>query len=312
MPALTKEQKQARRHSIGSSDIAEVIGVAPWENASPVRLFAEKTGVLGDDDEEEDGEEVELGHLLEPVLIALYERESGRQTLPGGTVTHRSFPWATATLDAKIIGVSAALECKAVGIGMHRGWDLLADDGIPHYVRCQANWQMGCADLEEIHVSVLMTGTRRRIFYVPRDRELETMLFDAGAEFWRRVQAKEVPPLDGSKGTRAYLDAKYPPPPKPVEDVAPKELEEIGRGLVLAKRRAKEETTHANQLGAELMRHMGDRGLSVLKGESWRATWSIPKKAGAKRRFAVKPVGSGWDPKILEALSGEDDDGDVF
>lgn len=299
---LTPEQKAARKLGIGSSEIAEVLGIAPWQGASPLRLYAEKTGLLDDEDDDEETIEQAVGHALEQVLADLYCRKTGASFLPGGTVQHREHPWAFATLDAKIIGAPRGLEVKVVGIGMIKGWDPLVEDGVPHYVRVQTAWQMGCADLEEMDVTSLLGGTSFRIFNVKRDRDLEEMIFAAGAEFWRRVTAREPPPLDGSDACRAYLAKAYPPPPEDVEGEADEEIEGYGRGVILAKVHAKENEATAKTLSASIMKHMGERGLTVLRAESWRATWKQGKKS---RPFILKAIGPSWAPGVADAGAEE-------
>lgn len=290
MPRLTAEQLAARKKGIGSSDIAEVLGIAPWEGASPVRLYAEKRGMFDSDEDDEPSEEQEIGHLLEPVLIKLYEEKSKNTVLPGGSVPHYIHPWAFASLDGKIMGVSAALEIKIVGIGMARHWDLLSDDGIPHYARVQVAWQMGCAALDNVHVTALITGTRHRVFYVKRDLQLEEMIFAAGADFWSRVARGEPPPLDASDGCREYLEKTYPAPPEPKIGAADEEIDAIGIERILAAAREKNAETTKKMLDAKLMGFMGEHGLTVLKAKTWRATWSQARKEGQKRRFVVTPL----------------------
>lgn len=313
MPRLTAAQLADRKNGIGSSDIAEVVGVAPWEGSSSLRLFAEKRGMLPEEDGEP-SEEQEIGHMLEPVLIDLYTRKSGLQTLPGGTVHHRLHPWAFASLDGKIIGKSAALEIKIVGIGMARGWDLLADDGIPHYVRCQVAWQAECADLDEVHVTTLITGTRHRVYYVQRDRELGEMLIDAGATFWRRIAAGDPPPVDGTDGCRTYLEAKYPSPAtgQTIDIEAGSDIDLVGVERVLAARRERMAEDTKRMCDARMMTHMGETNATIMRAPTWRATWSIAKKAGAKRRFVVRPLDLGGAAAVAGDEIDAEDDGSPF
>jgi putative phage-type endonuclease len=287
MPRLTPEQIAGRRSGLGSSDIAEVVGLAPWEGASPIRLYAEKRGLLPVDDAEP-SEQQELGHLLEPLLVQLYERKSKYETLPGGTVQHRAHPWAFASLDAKILGKSAALEIKLVGVGMMRHWDFGSDDGIPHYVRAQCAWAMACAELDEVHVSVLLCGTQHRVFYVRRDRELEAELLAAGETFWGLVQAGTPPPLDGTDGTRTYLEARFPSPPAELEVEADASIRGVGvarAGYAVAQSRAESNKREAD---AAIMSWMGERNATVAWCPEWRATWRAGK-AGGRRAFRFTP-----------------------
>src|SRR4051812_17150079 len=138
MPRLSDDQRLARRLGLGASDIAEMLGISPYQGASPVRLFAEKAGIIDLAPEEEESIEKRVGHAVEPALVKLYQEESGYEVETLGehveTVIHPRLSWARCNLDGRIRDKRIALEIKNVGIGMHADWDLLADDGIPHYV----------------------------------------------------------------------------------------------------------------------------------------------------------------------------------
>lgn len=324
MPRLSTAQKAARKLGIGSSDVAELLGISPYEGASPVRLFAQKAGII-DDDEEEETIEQEVGHALEGALRALYEVKSGERVLATGeyveSVKHAEHRWRVANLDGRIDGKRAALEIKAVGIGMASDWDLDSDDGIPNYVHVQVAWQMHVADLDEVHVVALVGGPSGfRVFYVKRDLELEALIVAAASEFWANVEARKVPPLDGSKACRAFLEKIHPTPAADVELELDeeKDAELVGAGVrrvkaALAEKRAEEAKEIANN---ELRDGMGSRGATVVWCRSWRATWR-PDKNGRRNLLVTgrgelaelrerKPKANAAKPPVLV------DDGEVI
>lgn len=287
MPRLTREQILARRDGIGSSDVPELLGFSPYEGAGPIRLFAEKSGLLPLEEDEEEADALALGHLLEEPLVRFYEKKTGHVAELGfETVIHPEHAWRRASLDARVRGRSCALEVKCVGIGMHRGWDPLSDDGIPNYVRAQCAWQMHVADLEEVHVVAMIGGPSGfRVFYVQRDRELEELMVAEAAAFWTRVLERRAPALDGSEAARAYLERKFPSPPEPVEVEAPEDMIAIGTvraRFAIAEKRAGEEKSRADAL---IMARMGELGATVMHCPAWRASWGLAKKEGGKRRF---------------------------
>lgn len=300
MPRLSPQQKAERRLGIGSSDVAELLGISPYEGASPIRLFAEKIGMLPDDDDEETVEQ-RVGHALEGALVALYKSESGFDVATTGgfveSVEHPVERWKRANLDARIIGKSAALEVKVVGIGMAADWDLDVDDGIPPYVRVQVAWQMHVADLDEVHVVALVGGTGFRVFYVHRDRELEALIVAEAEAFWRRVVERTPPPVDATSSCKAFLDAKYPAKAEDVEvEITAAEEIEIGERRVRADRvekTAKEAKEIANN---ELRDLLGRKGATVAWCSTWRATYR-PDKNG-KRALLVTPRGELEEPKV--------------
>lgn len=279
---------------IGSSDVAELLGISPYEGSSPVRLFAEKTGLLPDDDDEETIEQT-VGHALEGALVKLYEAQSGRTAIVAGdfveSVQHREHAWRRANLDARIEGASAALEIKAVGIGMASDWDLDSDDGIPHYVRVQVAWQMHVADLDEVHVVALVAGPSGfRVFYVKRDRELEDLIVAEANAFWAAVQARTAPPVDASSSCKAYLERLYPSPPADVE-VEITDDDEIAIGVRRLKAEAvRKRAEEAKDIASnELRELLGAKGATIAWCPLWRATWK-PDKNG-QRSLLIKGRG---------------------
>lgn len=235
MPRLTEEQREARRHFIGASDIAAIAGVNPYKDAFDV--LNEKLGFAP---EGEDNEAADWGHRLEPVVRSWYVQhgtdEAETVLVPCGTVRHPTRGWMGCTLDSKIHGLRRGLEIKVVGARMIYDWDPGDDAGVPHYVRAQNAWQMACVDLDEIDDAALLGGTEAKVWRIARDPELERRLVAIGEEFWRRhVLERVAPTLTGSDSVRTYLDAKYPPPPKPVVAVPDADASASLVGLYLAK-----------------------------------------------------------------------------
>ena len=319
MPRLSSEQKVNRRKGIGASDVAELLGISPYEGASPVRLFAEKVGLIPHDDNEEETTEQRVGHALEGALVRLYERESNRKVISSGefveSVVHPDLEWARCNLDGRIEGARIALEIKVVGIGMAADWDLLADDGIPNYVRVQVAWQCFVADLDAVHVVALIGGTGFRVFYIDRDRELERMLVASCQSFWIGVLSKQAPPLDGSSGARLMLEELYPPPPADVELAAPEHVIPIGDRRVkaaAAEVRAREAKELANN---ELREEMGKLGATVMWSPTWRAIWRQGKDGS--RPLLVRAAGEAKQPRLRAPKANAlrppvIDDGEVF
>lgn len=302
MPKLSAQQKVDRRKGIGASDVAELLGLSPFEGKSPMRLYAEKNGLLPEAEEEEETIEQKVGHALEGAMVGLYERESGFRVLTSGeyveTVVHPTEAWARCNLDGRIVDKRASLEVKIVGIGMARDWDVDSDDGIPPYVRTQCVWQMFVADLDEVHVVALVNGTHFRVFYVVRDRELEAAIVADAREWWQRTMAGKLPPIDGTLPARRLLESMYPPPPTEVEvqieDDDPLATTLYKRVVAAdSENRAKE----AKEIYNNAIREgMGKLGATVVYSSSVRATWR--KSKDGKRPLLVAAIGASKIPRI--------------
>jgi putative phage-type endonuclease len=300
MPRLSDEQKAARKLGLGASDIAEMIGLSPYEGASPVRLYAEKAGLLPDEEEEETIEK-RVGHAVEGALVRLYEEESGQRVATMGeyveSVVHPDHPWVRCNLDGRILDARIGLEIKHVGIGMHDDWDLNADDGIPHYVRTQNVWQCFAADLDAIHNVALIAG-RFAVFYVPRDRELELALFRAASTFWENVQRRIMPPLDASIAARQLLEKLYPAPPAHVIVEADEQLSELMRKRIAASD-AEAQCRERKEIVSNLIRErMGQLQATDAIAPDAKALWR-PDKNG-QRALRVTPRGDAKKPRAAK------------
>lgn len=272
MPRLTDQQIKDRKNTIGSSDVPKILGVSEYQNSGPWDVYNEKAGLVLS---HKRAPELERGHDLEPVLLKWYEDETGAKLLPGGTQLLED--WASATIDGKVIGKSALVECKAVGAAMMRQWDAYLDDGIPHSVRVQVAWQMWVANYEEAHIAAMLGGPSGfKIFTIKRDIELEKMIVEGARKFWEMVKSGQTPDLDGSKACREWLASKYPEPVEPTLIPATAELDAVGRKRADAGAQEKASKKEKDRLTAVLIEAMRDS--AGIKGETWKMTRS--KKTG--------------------------------
>lgn len=314
MGRLSAQQIADRRLGIGSSDVATVLGLSPYQGNTPLALWLEKTGQAVE--VERDEMALDLGHLLEPVLVGVFERQSGLTVLTKGdgveSVSHPDHAWRRANLDGRIADKRAAVEVKVVGVGMMRDWDVNTDDGIPHYVRVQVAWQMHVADLDTVFVVALIGGTTFRVFEVSRDLEIERQIVAVCSAFWHRVTTRAEPELDGSAIARAWLNRLYPPREPEVvvtldaEDEGDRDVIRLARARVVETALEKQAKAAKDLMTNALIRTMGERECDVLylPGEL-RASYRTQGKKG--RVFQMKslaPVGA--------MATGNVDDGEVL
>lgn len=268
MPRLTEEQLTARRSFIGASDISAIVGLNPYADA--VDVLNEKLGYEVSSPGEATSAS-ELGHKLEKLIIMpAYIEDQKAEIIPCGSIKHREHDWAAATLDAKVIGSRRGVECKAVGMRMVYDWDESSDDGVPHYVRCQAEWQMFCIDLDEVDVAALLGGTKFKIYRIKSDPELRAHLVSSGEEFWRRhVLEKRAPELSGSSSVRTYLNAKYPPLPDPVIVPADADVTALVESRELKSAQTKEVETLKEGTTQAIIAWLGDKQADRVEGDGW-------------------------------------------
>lgn len=293
MPKLTAAQLAERRTGLGSSDIAALLGLSPYEGATAWGVFNEKRGLVLDSGEETPQQR--RGHDIEPLLAKWYKDELGAEDpvrlIPGTvTIRHPTESWAFCTVDYRLDGRRRNLELKNVGIGRVRDWDKLSDDGVPDYVRIQCAWQMWIKDDDDSHVGAFLGGTDFRVWLVERDRDLEAMLVEKGRAFWRRIQSDDPPIIDDSEECRAYLKAKYPRPSDVTMRGATEDEEKMARARhAMARQRAASEIERA-RLDNELIARMKE-GTGILGADGWKATYKAGKDKVARYRFTPA---KGW------------------
>ena len=287
MPRLTAEELAGRRLGMGSTDVVEACGFAPWQGAGPMRLYCEKRGITSADDAQEVDEDraahLEWGHTMEPVILAWYERTYGVSCVPGGHVTSRDEPWLWASLDATVFGQGRILEIKNVSSpALYRHWDVSSQDGIPSYVRAQVTVAMFCHGAREADVVACIGGRPPHVWRVSYDAELARLLVEGALRFWAMTVAGTPPPLDATDASRAYLLSRYPVDVRPtlastpeVDDLAERRAEQAGD----EKRAAAEK----RRLDALLMAAVGDA--QGVEGTWGKFTWKCGKDGTRRTRF---------------------------
>lgn len=280
---LTDEEKARRRATLGSSEVAAVVGVNPYASIHQVWL----SKVHGVDFE--GNEATVLGNLLEPSIFAIYSDRYGR-TLRKGEYTVGPEPWISATPDAYIDEPTreGLVEAKLVGLRSLWMWgpgntDEEESDAVPLHYLCQAHWQMHVTREPFVDLSALL-GTEFRTYRIRRNEEVEGQLVEKCRDFWfRHVVTKQEPPVDGSEGAREMLKHLYPKDgAEPVE--ADAQLEELARSLAEARaafdEAEKKKRLHENEIKAVLKDARG------AHGDGWRIRYATTK--AGKRPFCFE------------------------
>ncbi len=283
----TPEWLAARKVTIGSADIPVIAGESPHKSA--YTLAAERLGLIPEIIDAETQELFDIGHLMQPVLLALYEHKTGRHPKAAPTWrSHPQYPWATASLDGTA-PVKRVVEAKWTHSKRWR-----SGDRVPGDVQLQVQWQLFVVGWDVADVIVL-DHTTPRVEEVERDDAVIDDLLYFAREFMGYLERGELPPIDGSESTARTLRAKHPRddgtwlPARPDLAVLTNELAEAR-----ATKRIAEDTerTVANALKAVIGDASGITGLVSLKKnrDSERTNW--PAVAAAYRAIAqeVKPA----------------------
>lgn len=260
----------ARRGLVTASKIPVICGESPY--ASVLSLWAEDTGLVeAEEPDAERAELFELGHLMEPVLLELYERRTGRKPRRSPELlTHPEIPWAGASLDA-VAPVRRIVEAKWSNASR---W---GSEGIPFDVELQVQWAMFVTGWEVADV-VALVGRSARVVEVRRDDGLIADVLPLAEDYHRHVADGTQPPTDGSEATRRALARMHPRDDGEVLPATPDLV-----GLVAELRAAKAakadaealEATVSNALRAVLGDCSGIAGLVTYRknADSSRVNW---------------------------------------
>lgn len=182
-----------RRHGIGGSDIAAIIGVSQFKTALDV--FLSKTT----EQPELKGEHLYWGHALEAPIAARFSEETGKLIFRQPEIKkHPKHDFALANADGLIIDKITQqpigiLEIKTANAFKTKEWSN-EDDGVPIEYIAQVQWYMEIFDVDFAYIAVLIGGRDYRHYRIERDRELAADLLARAKEFWENHVMKNVPP----------------------------------------------------------------------------------------------------------------------
>lgn len=272
---LTSEQLAIRSKGIGASEIAAVVGIDPFRTAFDV--WALKTNAV-----EKPPEEVwqRRGHLLEPVIAAMYQERHPERVLlmpSPATMVSPAYSWMLATPDRVVTAPDSEslLEAKSKRSYVAHDWGEDGDpEGVPIYVVAQCQWQLAVTGLARVDVGLLLDGEEYREYVVHRDDETIGALTEAGEQFWNNHVLQNVAPkLEGTLAAD-YLQQRF----RRFTDVvaeASGEANEMMRELASVRARLEEMETLEKRLKLALQAEVADR--KGIEGPHGRYTWSARK-----------------------------------
>ncbi len=206
-----------RRHGLGGSDVAALLGLSPF--AGPFDVWLSKTQSV-------DGgsnRAMRSGVLLEQAIAAFAAGELEAELLPSEGLVHPDRAWHRGTpdgyLEGGLVGARAGLECKKVRT--LDGWGEPGSGDVPIAYRVQCAWYMGLADLDRWFVAVFATLSEQwEIYTLERDLEIEQALVERARQWWQRhVVEGEMPPLDSTSSCALALHMQHAEPDEELLDV---------------------------------------------------------------------------------------------
>lgn len=269
--ALTTQQQERRRGSLGASEAPAVLGLDRYRTAGDIYL--EKRGLV----EPFAGNRfTDWGNRLE-LVIAEWAAERLNDSLvrlpvEELPVVHPTEDWASCTPDFLLARRSdALLQIKNTSVYMAAEWGEDDTDKAPPRVLAQVSWEMWVTGKREAYVAPLIGGNDPRLIRVAYDEELVEMMVGRCKRFWfDNVVAGESPDVDGNPAWSEYFERRFPSESRDVLTSSP-ELDEIAEKLLDVRRQIEvleaEKTLHENRLKAAIGDHAG------LVGPWGRVSW---------------------------------------
>ncbi|SJZ38291.1 YqaJ viral recombinase family protein [Garciella nitratireducens] len=273
-----------RRLGCGGSDAAAIAGVNPWK--SPISVYFEK---IGEAPEIEENERMYWGNVLEDVVAKEFAKRTGFKVQRRNAMyQHKEHEFMLANVDRVYIKdghVAGILECKTTNEYSKDQWE---DDKIPNHYYLQVQHYLAVTGFQEAYIAALIGGNKFVYKKINRDEELIEYLIKIEADFWKMVQDKTPPAMDGSSDADNILSYLYPEsePEKEIhldtlEDKL-KDLERIKADIKELDKQKKEiEQTIKNEMEDAEIAHIGER----------KVTWKtvISNRIDSKKLKKEKP-----------------------
>ena len=193
-PSNREEWLQYRQTGIGSSEVATIVGLNPWE--TPYQLWRRKLGI---DPPKQESFAMKAGHYLEDAVAQFWHDETGQDIIKRSAID-----WIIRSTDKPYMLVSpdrtywladmphsksnkGRLECKTTQ-------KTIDPDDIPKHWFCQVQYQLGVAELEKGSLAWLCSGREfgyKNLSLVP---DFYSWLVEEVERFWMdNIQGKEEP-----------------------------------------------------------------------------------------------------------------------
>lgn len=182
-PATHEEWLEVRKSGIGSSEVATIVGLNPWE--TPYQLWRRKRGL---DAPKPENFAMKAGHYLEDAVSRFWADETGRQVIKRSAgdwiIRDNDRPYLQVSPDRTYwLGESRAnadkgiLECKTTQMSID------ADD-LPKHWFCQVQYQLGVAGYTQGSLAWLCSGRQFGYADIALVPDFYEWLIDSVGRFW--------------------------------------------------------------------------------------------------------------------------------
>lgn len=158
-----------------------------------------------------DQKRLDLGVAMEPVIRRMFVAETGIEVQddpPHTLWINDDYPFMTASLDTKTMKGNelVSVEIKNVGRFMTHEWE---DGGLPLMYQCQSCHQSIVMGASGGYVVGLLAGDELAVRWVEVDEQFAAMHVERCRDFWRHVETKTPPEIDGSLATTDAIKNRW-------------------------------------------------------------------------------------------------------
>ena len=196
---------ELRKQGIGGADAAVACGLSKWK--SQLELWLEKTNQAKG---KPAGEAAYWGHIMEPIIREEFFKRNGLRVKEVPYLFRsKEHPFMQANIDGCVEendGNISLLEIKTANQYASNDWE----DGLPAAYYIQIQHYLEVCGLHKAYIAVLIGGNKYKQMSVERDEETIGNVIKLEEAFWRYVQKRTQPPIDGSDASREILASLYP------------------------------------------------------------------------------------------------------
>ncbi|EHK2440911.1 YqaJ viral recombinase family protein [Clostridium perfringens] len=197
------EWLRERQKGIGGSDVGAIMGVNQYKTA--FNIYLEKTEPILN--VEKQSEAARQGTDLEDYVAMRFTEETGKKVRRDNRhLIHKDYPFMVANIDRRVVGENAILECKTVTPYNSKEW---GGEEVPASYMLQCQHYMAVTGADKVYLAYLIFSTKFDYREINRDEELIDIIIEAEKEFWKMVQDKTPPALDGSSAAEKWVNEKY-------------------------------------------------------------------------------------------------------
>lgn len=276
-----EEWLRLRRDGIGGSDALAVLGLDPWKTR--MEVYLDKTG--DDRADREQTDRMRWGQISEGGIAEWFTEQSGIRVRRCGLMMHEARPWQRVSVD-RLTADGGLLEIKNTNYHRRREWEDEEGEVVADGAEAQAQHALAVTGLPHAWVAASIGGDPPVIRRIERDDAFISLLTAAEEEFWRLVESRTAPALEG-RASADLIARLYPE----AEDGATAELSAADVALLHEYRKELANENAAgdrkDEIKAVITAAMGDAAVAMHEGQVV-ARWANRKRTSVpKEKIAV-------------------------